>query len=347
MTATREYTLAEIVERLGGELAGSPDVVIRQVAALESAGPGDIAFLAQVRYRPLLCATRAAAVILSHAERGATSIPRILCEDPYLYFARVSALLNPPEKLVPGVHPSALVEPGARISSSAQVGPGCHIASGVDIGDGTRIGSGCVIGEEARIGEGSCLHASVVVYRRCVIGRRAMVHSGAVIGADGFGMALDAGKWVKIPQIGRVIIGDDVEIGANTTIDRGTLDDTIIEDGVKLDNQIQIGHNVRIGAHTAMAGCVGVAGSARIGRHCTFGGAAMILGHLEIADDVHISTGTLVMKSITSPGTYTGIFPLQENRAWARTASLLRHIGDLEARVRNLERVLAGSNGKE
>jgi len=168
-----------------------------------------------------------------------------------------------------------------------------------------------------------------------------------VIGADGFGMALEAGRWVKIPQIGRVLIGDDVEIGANTTIDRGALDDTVIEDGVKLDNQIQIGHNVRIGAHTAIAGCVGIAGSARIGRHCTLGGAAMILGHLELADGVHISAGTLVMKSISRAGTYTGIFPLQENHTWSRTAVLLRNIDDLETRIRTLERMVAELQGKD
>jgi len=187
----------------------------------------------------------------------------------------------------------------------------------------------------------------VVVYARCVIGRRAIVHSGAVIGADGFGIALDAGQWLKIPQIGRVIIGDDVEIGANTTIDRGALDDTVIEDGVKLDNQIQIGHNVHVGAHTAMAGCVGIAGSARIGRNCTLGGGAIVLGHLELADGVHISAGTLVTKSINRPGTYTGVYPLQENRDWSRTAARLRNIDRLDARIRMLERLVADLQGKE
>ena len=339
--------LAEIVERLGGEVVGNPEVTIRQVATLESAGPGDIAFLAQGRYLPQLRATRAAAVILPHAERGTTAVPHILCDDPYLYFARVSALLNPPQEVEPGVHPSAVIEPGAHIAASARIGPGCHIGRSAEVGEGACIDACCAIGDEARIGERSRLYPSVVVYARCVIGRRAVVHSGAVIGADGFGMALDAGRWLKIPQIGRVIIGDDVEIGANTTIDRGALDDTVIEDGVKLDNQIQIGHNVRVGAHTAMAGCVGIAGSARIGRHCTVGGAAMILGHLELADGVHISAGTMVTKSITRPGTYTGIYPLQENRSWSRTAVLLRNLDQLEARIRMLERIVADLQGKE
>ncbi len=339
--------LAAIVERLGGELVGNPEVTIRQVATLESAGPGDIAFLARGRYRPQLRATRATAVILPHAERGATEVPRILCDDPYLYFARVSALLNPSQEVEPGVHPSAVIEPGAHIAASARIGPGCHIGRRAEVGEGACIDAGCGIGDEARIGEGSRLYPSVVVYARCVIGRRAVVHSGVVIGADGFGMVLDAGRWLKIPQIGRVIVGDDVEIGANTTIDRGALDDTLIEDGVKLDNQIQIGHNVRVGAHTAMAGCVGIAGSARIGRHCTLGGGAIVLGHLELADGVHISAGTLVTKSITRPGTYTGVYPLQENRDWSRTAVLLRNIDRLEERIRVLERIVADLHAKE
>jgi len=339
--------LAEIVERLGGELVGDPGVTIRQVATLESAGHGDIAFLSQRRYRPLLRATRAAAVILPHAERDVTALPRILCADPYLYFARVSTLLNPPREVESGVHPSAVIEPGAYVATSARIGPGCHIGKRAEVGESACIDAGCAIGDEARIGEGSRLYPSVVVYARCVIGRRAIVHSGVVIGADGFGIALDAGQWLKIPQIGRVIIGDDVEIGANTTIDRGALDDTVIEDGVKLDNQIQIGHNVHVGAHTAIAGCVGIAGSARIGRHCTLGGGARILGHLELADGVHISAGTLVTKSINRPGTYTGVYPLQENRDWSRTAVLVRNIDKLEKRIQMLERIAADLHAKE
>jgi UDP-3-O-[3-hydroxymyristoyl] glucosamine N-acyltransferase len=344
--AARAYTLAEIVDRFGGELIGSPDIAIRQVATLQSAGSDQVAFLAQGRYRAQLGSTRAAAVILPPSERDTTSIPRILCEDPYLYFARVSALLNPPRLAEPGIHPGAVVEPEARVSPSAGVGPGCHIEGGAEIGDHVRIGAGCAIGNNCRIGEGSLLHPSVVVYAGCHIGKRAVIHSGAVIGADGFGMARDEGRWVKIPQIGGVVIGDDVEIGANTTIDRGALDDTVIEDGVKLDNQIQIGHNVRVGAHTAMAGCVGIAGSAQIGRHCTLGGGAIVLGHLELADRVHVSAGSLVMKSITQAGTYSGVFPLQENHTWARTAVLLRNIDEFAERVRVLERIVAGLQGK-
>lgn len=332
--------LAEIAERFGGELVGSADTRITQVATLQSAGPGDIGFLAQRKYRAQLRVTRASAVIVPYTERDATQIPRILSDDPYLYFARVSTLLNPPEDVVPGIHPSAVIEEGAQIAVSARVGPGCHIGRNAVIGEGACIDSGSSIGDCAVIGSGSRLYASVVVYARCEIGRRAIVHSGAVVGADGFGMALDQGRWLKIPQIGRVIVGDDVEIGANTTIDRGALDDTVIGDGVKLDNQVQIGHNVQVGAHTAMAGCVGIAGSARIGRRCTLGGGAIVLGHLQLVDDVHISAGSLVTKSIARPGTYAGIYPLQEKSAWSRTAVSLRNIDELEARIRELERAV-------
>lgn len=328
-------------------MAGDPDVAIERVASLESAGPGDIAFLSQARFRPKLQATRAAALILPRGERDATPIPRILCDDPYVYFARVSALLNPPAAFEPGVHASAVIEAGARIAGSARVGPGCHVGRNAELGENVCVEAGCAIGDEVRIGEGSRLYPCVVVYARCAIGKRAILHSGAVIGADGFGMAPHEGRWLKIPQVGRVVIGDDVEIGAGTTIDRGTLDDTVIEDGVKLDNQIQIGHNVRVGAHTAMAGCVGVAGSARIGRHCTFGGAAMVLGHLELADHVHVSAGSLVTKSIPEAGTYTGVFPIQAGREWRRTAALLKNIDKLEARVRMLERIIAELREKE
>jgi UDP-3-O-[3-hydroxymyristoyl] glucosamine N-acyltransferase len=236
-----------------------------------------------------------------------------------------------------------VIEPGASVSASAAVGAGAYVGKDARLGERVVLGPGCHVGDGVEIGDDSRLHALVSVYAGCSIGRRAIIHSGAVIGADGFGMARDGERWTKIPQVGRVVIGDDVEIGANTTIDRGALEDTVIEDGVKLDNQIQIGHNVRIGAHTAMAACVGVAGSARIGRHCTVGGAGMILGHLEIADHVNISAGTLVAKSIVKPGTYTGIFPISEKKEWARTAAHLRKLNALAEKVRELEKRTAGS----
>jgi len=332
--------LSEIVARVGGELIGDPDITVLRVAPLQAAGPEDLSFLAQAKYRSQLRETRAAAVVIGRAERDATRLPRIVCDDPYLYFARVAQLFAPADAVSAGVHPSAVVEADASVPASASVGAGAYIGTRARLGERAVVGPGCHVGARVEIGEDSRLHALVSVYAGCRIGRRTIVHSGAVIGADGFGMARDGERWTKIPQVGAVVIGDDVEIGANTTIDRGALEDTVIEDGVKLDNQIQIGHNVRIGAHTAMAGCVGVAGSARIGRHCTVGGAGMILGHLEIADYVNISAGTLVAKSIKRPGTYTGIFPIAENREWARTAAQLRRLDELAERVRELERRL-------
>ncbi|MGH8670341.1 MAG: UDP-3-O-(3-hydroxymyristoyl)glucosamine N-acyltransferase [Burkholderiales bacterium] len=313
-------TLAEIAQRLGGRVAGDPATRVRQVGSLEHARSGEISFLSSARLKALLAGTRASAVILSEEFENLTALPRIVCEAPYAYFARVSQLFNPLTTQEPGVHPTAVVSEGVRL------------------GAGVSIGAGCFIGRDVAIGEGSCLYPRVVVYEKCFLGKRVIVHSGAVIGADGFGIAQDAGGWVKIPQIGGVRIGDDVEIGANTTIDRGAMDDTVIEEGVKLDNQIQIGHNVRVGAHTAMAGCVAVAGSADIGRHCTVGAAAVILGHLQLVDHVHVSAGTVISRSVRQPGTYTGMFPFDDNESWARNTALVRHLAELADRVRALER---------
>jgi UDP-3-O-[3-hydroxymyristoyl] glucosamine N-acyltransferase len=315
-------TLGQIAARLGGRVAGDPGVLIRQVASLESAGEGQIGFLADARHRARLAGTRASAVIIGPEAEPLTTLPRIVAENPYAYFARVSQLLNPLLHQPPGVHPSAWVAPGARLGARVS------------------IGAGCAVGEGVEIGEDSCLYPGVVVYPGCRIGARAIIHSGTVIGADGFGFAPEGGRWVKIPQIGRVVIGDDVEIGANCTIDRGALDDTVLEDGVKLDNQIQIGHNCHIGAHTAMAGFSGAAGSARIGRHCTIGAGAIVLGHLEICDHVRVSADTVVSRSIRRPGTYTGMYPFDEHGSWARNTALVRHLAELAGRVRALEKRL-------
>jgi UDP-3-O-[3-hydroxymyristoyl] glucosamine N-acyltransferase len=302
-------TLGQIAARLGGRVVGNPAVAVEQVASLDHAGPRHIAFFTSLRYREKLAATRAAAVVVAPEHEALTALPRIVVERPYPYFARLSQLFNPLVTQPPGIHAAAV------------------LGSNIKLGNRVSIGAGCVIGEGVEIGDDSCLYPRVVLYPGCRIGRRAIVHSGAVIGADGFGIAEDEGRWIKIPQIGAVAIGDDVEIGANTTIDRGALEDTVLEDGVKLDNQIQVGHNVRIGAHTAVAGCAGIAGSADIGRHCTIGGAAVILGHLRIVDHVHISAGTLVSRSILRPGTYTGVYPFDENASWARGAAWLRRQG--------------------
>jgi UDP-3-O-[3-hydroxymyristoyl] glucosamine N-acyltransferase len=308
-------SLGEIASRLGGRVVGDAGVLIEQVASLEHAQGHDIAFFSSARYKAQLSATRAAAVILGPQAEPLTRLPRIVSDNPYAYFARVSQLLNPAPAPRPGVHAAAHVDATARVAASARVDAGAVIGAAAEVGERAWIGAGCHIGEAAAVGADSRLHPSVVVYAGCRIGKRAVVHSGAVIGADGFGMALDAGRWLKVPQIGRVLIGDDVEIGANTTIDRGTVDDT------------QIGHNCRIGAHTAMAGCAGVAGSAQIGQRCTLGGAAVVLGHLSLCDDVHVSAATVITRSIRMPGTYTGLYPFDENASWARNAALLRQLG--------------------
>lgn len=334
------YTLAEIASRLGGRVVGNPDTLIRQVGSLEHAGTDQITFFSHFRHKGKLAATRAGAVVLGEGAQSLTGIARIVCENPYAYFARVSQLFNPAPAPQPGRHPTAYVSPAARVAASARIDAGAVVEDEASIGERVWVGAGCHVGRGTSLGEDSRMYPSVVVYHECRIGRRAIIHSGAVIGADGFGVAEDGGEWIKIPQIGRVIIGDDVEIGANTTIDRGTIDDTVVEDGVKLDNQVQIGHNVRIGSHTAVAGCVGIAGSASIGRHCTIGGAAAILGHLTLADRVNISAGTLISRSINEPGTYTGVFPFDRNESWVRNAVLLRHLSDLADRVRVLEKLL-------
>ena len=337
-------TLADIAARLGGRLLGNPDTLIRQVGSLESASADQITFLASPRHKSKLAATRAGAVVLSAEAQELTSLPRIVCDDPYLYFARVSRLLNSSQAPEPAIDASAQIAGTARVAASARVDARAVIGEGATVGERTWIGAGCVLGENAAIGADSRLFPLVVVYHECRIGERAIIHSGAVIGADGFGMANDSGHWLKIPQIGRVVIGDDVEIGANTTIDRGTIDDTVIEDGVKLDNQIQIGHNVLIGAHTAIAGCVGIAGSTQIGRHCAIGGAAMIVGHIRIVDRVTVSAGTFISSSIDQPGTYTGVYPFDDNASWVRTAAYVRQLTKLADRIRALEMRLEGKD---
>lgn len=314
-------TLAEIAKRLGGRVAGDSGARVSQVGSLENAAAGEITFVASPKHRAKLAETRASAVILSAEAQDLTSLPRIVCDSPYLYFARVSQLFNPLTNQAPGVHPTATVSPSARI------------------GNDVSIGAGCVVGDDVTIGKGSCLYPRVVVYHGCSLGERVILHSGVVIGADGFGLAQDeAGHWIKIPQIGTVRIGNDVEIGANTTVDRGALDDTVIEDGVKIDNQVQIGHNCRIGEHTAIAGCTGVAGSTHIGRHCAIGAAAQILGHLTIADRVQISSCTTISHSIHKSGTYTGLYPSADNASWARYTARIRHLDELADRVRALEK---------
>ncbi|MFO7542065.1 MAG: UDP-3-O-(3-hydroxymyristoyl)glucosamine N-acyltransferase [Thiobacillus sp.] len=333
-------TLTELVARFGGELVGDGTLVVRQVAPLDRATPDEIGFVSQDKYLSQLADTRAGAVILPVDARAATGLPRILTSNPYLYFARVSSLLNPSPRPPLGVHPAATVAPDAEVAADVSIAAGAVVGSGACIGARSVIGANCVIGDHARVGEDCLLHAHVTLYHRCEIGNRAILHSGCVIGADGFGFAPNAGGWEKIPQIGRVLIGDDVEVGACTTIDRGALEDTVVEEGVKLDNLIQVAHNVRIGAHTVIAGCTGIAGSATIGRQCMIGGAAMIIGHIEIADGSRISTNTLITKSLTKPGTYTAALPFSEHADWQKNAVHMRNLDKLVKRVKQLEKRL-------
>jgi len=334
---TVAYRLSEIAERLGGRILGRAETCVSQVATLETAKPEQISFLTNSKYRAQLESTKAGAVILGEADAEATGLPRIVSDNPYAYFARVSALLNPLPQAKPGIHPGAVVSAGAKIDPTASIAATAVIGSGAEIGAYSVIGEGCSIGENAVVGNHARLYPRVVVYHDCLIGDNLIAHSGAVIGSDGFGHALDQGRWVKIPQIGRVVIGNDVEIGANTTIDRGALDDTVIEDGVKLDNQIQVAHNVRIGAHTAIAACVGIAGSTTIGKYCQIGGSAGILGHLQIADHVEIAAFTLIGKSIREPGAYVAIFPFSRVEDWRKNTVHLRHLDDLVKRIKHLE----------
>lgn len=340
--------LGELVERFGGQLIGDANLVVQRIAPLEKADTTSITFLSNPKLRKQASQSLACAMIIKPADtefiqsefKGAL----ILTDNPYAYFAKTAQLFVDQKKQlltrVPGVHPSAIVHPTARISASAIIGPLVCIEADVVIGDNVQIDAGCFIGRSAQIGADSHFHANVTLHHACQIGQRAIIYSGAVVGGEGFGFANEAGKWIKIPQVGRVIIGNDVEIGANTCIDRGALDDTVIEDGVKLDNQIQIGHNCQIGAHTAIAGCVGIAGSTIIGKHCTIGGAASLGGHITIADGVHITGSSTVIKSIPKSGAYTGFFPLASHGDWERTAVLVRNIDSMREKMRAMEKTL-------
>jgi UDP-3-O-[3-hydroxymyristoyl] glucosamine N-acyltransferase len=338
--------LQELVERLGGQLMGAPDIEVSGIAPLDGANASHITFLSNPKLRTQVAHSQAAAVILSAADSvaigDAYAGARIVTENPYAYFAKAAQYFHALNAvpLAPGIHPSATVAPDARVAASAFIGPHVTIESGAFVGERCVIDAGSYVGRDAKIGADTRLFARVTFSSGCEIGERGIIHSGAVIGADGFGFANEAGRWIKIPQTGRVLLGNDVDVGANTTIDRGALADTVIEDGVKLDNQIQIAHNCHIGAHTAMAACVGVAGSAKIGKYCTFGGAAMVLGHLTIADHVHISAASMVSRSIHEPGQYTGFYPLAKNAEWEKSAAIVRNLGTMREKIRELEKVV-------
>jgi UDP-3-O-[3-hydroxymyristoyl] glucosamine N-acyltransferase len=339
------YSLGEIVRALGGEIAGNPDTRVEKVGTLEGADSHALTFLTQDRFLNDLRKTRAGAVILAPAHRDATALPCIVCANPYAYFARASAMLHPASVEAAGVHARAMVDASATLGEGVSVGPNAVVGRNAKIGEGVIIGAHCYVGSDVTIGAGTRLWPAVVIYHGCRIGAHGIVHAGVVIGADGFGNAWEegesGGRWIKVPQVGRVVIGDDVEIGANTTIDRGAIDDTVIEDGVRLDNLVMIAHNVHVGAHTAMAGCTGIAGSTRIGRNCRIGGAVGIAGHLTIADNVEISGKTLITKSITEAGVYSGGYPFEESRLWRRNAIQIRHLDEMARHIKQLEKRLA------
>ena len=319
-------SLGQIIESLGGRLVGDPQYLIEKIAPLDTAQANALSFLSNPKYKSQLATTLAGCVIVSPEVAESTDTPAalIVADNPYHYFARLTQLWRQhlPKDDVPMVHPSAVIHPSASVHATARIGPLCVVERG------------------ARIGAQTWLKSSVSVGEDCQIGERCILHAGVVVGADGFGFAMFEGRWEKIEQLGAVRIGNDVEIGANTCIDRGALDDTVLEDGVKLDNLVQIGHNVHVGANTAMAGCAGVAGSAKIGANCTVGGGAVVLGHLQLADGVHISAASVVMRSIRQPGQYSGVFPIDDNASWEKNAATLRQLHRLRDRIKSLESAL-------
>jgi UDP-3-O-[3-hydroxymyristoyl] glucosamine N-acyltransferase len=327
------HTLGEIATRFSLDLRGDAAMPIHGVATLADAGAGQLSFLANPRYRAQLATTGADAIVLRAADVDAFNRATLIADDPYVAFARIAALYERAPAAIPGLHPSAIVGEGARIAASASIGPCCVIDADAEIGDGVLLGPHCIVGRGCRVGAQSRLVARVTLVQDVALGKRVLVHPGAVIGADGFGIAFARDHWEKVPQLGGVVIGDDCEIGANTTIDRGALGDTVIEEDVRLDNQIQIAHNVFIGAHTAMAGCSAVAGSARIGRYCLIGGSAGILGHLELADRVTVTAMSLVTHSLREAGEYSSGTPIQENRRWRRNAARFKHLDEFVRRV--------------
>lgn len=340
-------TLAELARRFGGRVRGAGEVDIVSVAALDRAGPGHISYLQDRRYRPELAATRASAVILRADDAEAYPGNALIVEQPQLCFARIAAFLHPAPAIKAGIHPTAQVDPTARIAASASIGPHAVVEAGAVVGEEAQIGPGCHVGRDARVGARTRLIGRVWIGYGCVVGADSLLHPGAVIGADGFGFAKDGERWVKIPQLGRVVIGNDVEIGANTTIDRGTFGDTEIADGVKLDNLIHIGHNVRIGEHTAMAACVGVSGSVTIGRRCLFAGQVGVVDHVSIADDVMVLGKSMVAASIDEPGAYSSGIPAEPAEQWRRRLVRLRQLDEMAQRLKQLEKELEDLKGRK
>jgi len=325
-----EFSLGELAVRFGLTLRGEPDLKVSSVATLSRAQSGSLSFLANSRYRRQLETTRATAVVVSAEDAAHSPVAALIHPNPYLAYARIATLMHPQAILTPGIHPSAVVSSRARTAASASIGPLVVVEKDAEIGERVALGPGCVVQRGARIGADSVLVSRVNLYPGVTLGQRCILHAGAVVGADGFGFAQNAGTWAKVPQVGSVRIGDDVEIGANTTIDRGAIDDTVVEDGVKLDNQIQVGHNVVIGAHTAIAGCTGISGSTVIGQRCMIGGMVGLAGHLTIADDVVVTGCSLVSASIKQAGSYSSGMPTVETKRWRRMVAHLRRLDSQE-----------------
>jgi UDP-3-O-[3-hydroxymyristoyl] glucosamine N-acyltransferase len=332
------HTLGELAARFGLHLRGDARLAIRGVATLADADAQRIAFLANPRYRAQLAQTHAGAIVLRENDADAWAGACLIAGDPYVAFARIAALFARVPAHAPGVHSSAIVSPAASVCAGASVGAFCVIEDGAVVEAGAMLGPHCIVGPRCTVGAQSRLVARVTLVQDVTLGQRVLIHPGAVLGADGFGLAFDRDHWIKVPQLGGVVIGDDCEIGANTTIDRGALGDTVLEEDVRLDNQIQIAHNVRIGAHTALAGCSAVAGSASIGRYCLIGGGAGILGHLTVADRVTVTAMSLVTHSLYEAGEYSCGTPIQANRAWRRNAARFRHLDEIARRVEALEK---------
>ena len=335
-------SLAELATHIGAKLEGilTENVPIIGIASLSQASTQQVSFFANGLYREQLSKTRAAAVILASKEKRFCQVPMLVMENPYLGYARAARFFNPPPQISPGIHPSAYVSPEAILAPTVSIGPQAVIEAGAILGQQVQIGPGCVISRGVQLEDECQMIANVILCIGTRLGKRVIIHPGAVIGADGFGNANDNGQWVKVPQLGGVLIADDVEIGANTTIDKGALENTVIGQGVKLDNQIQIGHNVQIGEHTAIAGCVGVAGSTRIGRYCMIGGGVGISGHLELVDYVHVTAGSIVLQSIRTPGVYSSGTPLQPNSRWHRNYQRSKQLDEIARRLHTLEKTL-------
>ncbi len=341
------FTLAELAVRFGCSVQGDPKTAVYSVGTLAAAGPDSISFLANSKYRKHLAATNAAAVVLTPADAENCPVPALLSDNPYALYARIAGLLQPEPSAPEGIHSSAVVAPGARVAESAIIGPNAVVEEDCRIGERVFVGPGCVIRCNSSVANESRLVANVTIGQNVQIGERTLIHPGAVVGSDGFGFAKEDTGWLKVPQLGTVRVGNDVEIGANTTIDRGAIDDTVIEDGVKLDNQIQVGHNVHIGAHTIIAACSGISGSTRIGQRCMIAGMVGFVGHLEIADDVAITGLTMISRSISEPGIYSGGLPADEAVRWRKNSARFKQLDDLARTVKGLEKVIGNRKKHE